>query len=83
MGERLVGTQAMTTPYSRFELEEAIVACFNVADDLSLVVEEVLEGNVGPDELANMLQGIAEVHKLRCEKTFRIFSQLIEAGKLK
>lgn len=69
--------------YSRFELEEAVVACFNVADDLGLVVEEVLEGNVGPDELANMLQGLAAVHKLRCDKAFRILSQLIETGKLK
>lgn len=66
----------------RFMLEEAIVACFNVSEDLNLIVEEILEGNADPDELANMLQGAADLHKLRCEKTFRIFSQLIETRKL-
>lgn len=79
----MVTKNGLKTEYTRFELEEAIVACFNAADDLSLVVEEVLEGSAGPDEIANMLQGIAEVHKLRCDKAFRIFSQLIEAGKIK
>lgn len=78
-----MGTQDVNSDESRFVLEEAIVACFNVTDDLELIVEEVLDGNVGPDELANMLQGVAAVHKLRCDKAFRIFSQLIENGKLK
>lgn len=73
---------SLTLAFSRFELEEALVACFNIADDMSLVCEEVLEGNVGPDEIANMLQGLAEVHKLRCDKAFRIFSYLVEHGKI-
>lgn len=70
------------TTEDRFTLEEAIVACFNVADDLALVEEEILEGTPDPDTLATLVSGIAATHKLRCDKLFRIFSQLIEARKI-
>lgn len=72
----------ITADCTRFELEEAIVACFNVADDLDLVIAEVLEGDNDPDEIANMLIGLAALHKLRCERTFQIFSQLLEDKKI-
>lgn len=75
-------TNKIETTYTRFELEEALIACFNVADDLVLLAEESLEGETGPDELASMLRGLSELHTLRCGKAFRIFSQLIESGNI-
>ena len=77
----MVGTE---TELNRFALEEAIVACFNVVDDLQLVVEALLEGDPPPDTdaVTTMLMGVAELQKLRCDKAFNIFSQLLDARKI-
>lgn len=81
MGECVVDTQdSLKSNCDRFVLEEAIVACFNVADDLTLIIEEVLAGNADPDELATMLTGVAGVHKLRCSKALDVFSNMVDNG---
>jgi hypothetical protein len=64
----------------RFELEEAITACFNTTEDLKLITGRVLDGETTPDMLANTLIGIQELHELRCQKVWDIFSTLIERG---
>lgn len=64
----------------RFELEEAIIACFNTTADLKLLAGRVFDGETTPDMLANTLIGIQELHELRCQKVWDIFSTLIERG---
>ena len=64
----------------RFELEEAITACFNTTEDLKLITGRVLDGETTPDMLANTLIGIQELHELRCQRVWDIFSTLIERG---
>jgi hypothetical protein len=64
----------------RFELEEAIMACWNTADDLKLVTQQILDGADDKDNLANALIGIQELHNLRCQRVFDIFESLIETG---
>jgi hypothetical protein len=66
----------------RFELETAIMACFNTSEDLKLVTERVLEGGASTDMLANTLIGIHELHELRCQRVFDIFEALINSGKI-
>jgi hypothetical protein len=61
-------------------LEEAITACFNTTEDLKLITGRVLDGETTPDMLANTLIGIQELHELRCQKVWDIFSTLIERG---
>jgi hypothetical protein len=64
----------------RFELEQAIVACGNVADDLDMLLETILEDNIDPDRIANALLGARELHEMRCKKAFDIFSHMIQTG---
>jgi hypothetical protein len=64
----------------RFELEDAISACFNTTADLKLVTGRVLDGETTPDMLANTLIGIQELHDLRCQRVFDIFEALVERG---
>jgi hypothetical protein len=64
----------------RFELEEAIAACFNTTEDLKLITGKVLEGGTTPDMLANTLIGVQELHDLRCQRVMDIFSALVERG---
>ena len=67
---------------TRFDLEEAITATWATADDLTLVIEAVLETPNDPDKLANLLIGIRELAKLRNDKVFQIFESLVSDGKL-
>lgn len=67
---------------SRFELEDAISACWGTKEDLELLYEDVLEGDPSKDEIANALLGLIRLHDLRGGKAFRIFEELIRAGKI-
>jgi hypothetical protein len=64
----------------RFELEDAIMACWHTSDDLKLVAQQILDGADDPDSLANALIGIQELHNLRCQRVFDIFEALITTG---
>lgn len=67
---------------SRFGLEEAITACWGTKEDLELVYEEALEGDSSKEDIANALLGLVKLHDLRCQRTFRIFEELIRSGKI-
>lgn len=67
---------------SRFDLEAALTACWNTKDDIELLYDEVLEGESGSEDIANALLGLSRLHTLRCEKAFRVFEELIHAGKI-
>jgi hypothetical protein len=62
----------------RFDLEEAIMACWSTAEDISLLVEKSTE--LSDDELLNGLVGLKSLHNLRCEKAFNILEELIAYG---
>jgi hypothetical protein len=77
-GER--GTGDMVA--SRFDLEEAIAACWSTQDDLKLVFESSLDGDASKEDLANALLGLASIHGMRVERAFRIFEELVRSGKI-
>lgn len=64
----------------RFELEDAIMACWHTSNDLKLVTKQILEGADDKDNLANALIGIQELHNLRCQRVFDIFEALLTSG---
>jgi hypothetical protein len=68
---------------TRFELENAIMSCWNTCEDIKLVSSKVLEGGMTEDELSNALIGIEQLHDMRCEKVFEIFEDLIGCGSLR
>jgi hypothetical protein len=59
---------------TRFELEEAITACWNTSDDLELIARSA-EG--GDDALLNALIGVKELHDRRLQRVLDIFEQLV------
>ena len=64
----------------RFELEDAIMACWHTADDLQLVAEQVANESVSTDNCVNALVGLQAMHTMRCERVFAIFSALLKTG---
>ena len=65
---------------SRFDLEDAISACFATTDDIQLVADLMYDGlvNYSEDDLMTVLSGIAELHKARCTKLDNVFAQVFE-----
>jgi len=65
----------MTKPADRFDLEQAILNCWGVSDDLRMAAE--VEGNV------SLLLAIAELYDARFEVLFKILTTMIEERKFK
>jgi hypothetical protein len=65
---------------TRFDLEDAISACWYTKDDIQLVYEEALEGESTKEHIANALLGLAQIHEMRMAKVQRIFEELIRFG---
>jgi hypothetical protein len=63
----------------RFELEQQIMNCWNVVDDLYTLFEEVCENDeLTQDQISNILLGLKELYQLKFEKLFRQFEQSIK-----
>jgi len=57
----------------RFELEQSILNCWNITDELNLLYESIIDNNRGemtPDKIANILLGMKELYNLKFEKCF-------------
>lgn len=62
----------------RFDLESHITNLDSIVDSLNDISYGVLEGNLDRDETANAIYGLAVVTKLKIEKLFDVFTQVLE-----
>ena len=62
----------------RFDLEQQIMACWNVISDIDTLCEGVLESDMTTDQIANTLLGMKQLYELKFDKMFRTFEQLIQ-----
>lgn len=69
----------------KFELEQSIMQCWNVVDDLKMLYEYVGDDpffkGMDPkheDKLMNMLLGLTELYQLKFEKCFSNFETLLK-----
>jgi hypothetical protein len=58
-----------------FDLEQSILQCWNVCDDLNLLYSETMERPrpLTQDELANILLGMKLMYQMKFEKCFSEF----------
>ena len=66
----------------RFDLEQDIMKCWNVTDDVDLLYRNVMEGDLSKDDIANALLGIQSLYNMRFDEMFRHFEQLIKDKKI-
>ena len=67
----------MTTKPTRFDVEAQIHACWNVVEDIDILLEGVCDKEMTPDQIANALLGMKEIYALRFDKLFRTFEKTI------
>jgi len=66
---------------NRFDLEDAIASQLSINDNLQVIIEDVLEGNnlcLNKDELVNTLQGVINLHQMRYNKLWEVFTALFK-----
>jgi len=68
----------------RFDLEQNIMKCWNVTDDIYLLYENVMDRapEMTTDEIANALLGMHQLYEMKFEKLFNNFTYLIKEGKI-
>lgn len=66
----------------RFDLEQNIMKCWNVTDDIDLLYRNVMEKDLTKDEIANYLLGLKTIYELRFDETFDLFSRLVQERKI-
>jgi hypothetical protein len=64
----------------RFEFETLLTHQWQIADDLELIIEQILDIGMSDDAIVNVLQGALALHRLRCEKVGDMFEDLVRAG---
>lgn len=68
----------------RFDLEQQIMKCWNVTDDINTLYEGVMDSSpeLTTDEIANALLGMHQLYELKFNKLFATFEQLVQERKI-
>lgn len=66
----------------RFDLEQEIMNCWHVTDDINSLLEAYLDGpEMSKDDVANVLLGIKTLYHFKFDKLFSTFEQCIKNEK--
>lgn len=66
----------------RFDLEQDIMKCWNVTEDIDLLYHNVMEKDLTTDDIANALLGMKTLYDMKFEEMFDNFTTLIHEKKL-
>ena len=69
----------------RFKLEELITSLYQITEDIESMMHKEFdtEESLTEDQKMNILIGMMELHKVRCDATWECMEQLIAQGNLK
>jgi hypothetical protein len=59
-----------------FQLEQDILACWNITSDIDTLFAAVFEKDLSQDEIANVLLGLKSLYDLKFEKLFATFEEV-------
>ena len=62
---------------NRFDLEQQILDCWGITDDLKLLSEAEGNQRLSKDQTLNILIGLQELYNLKFEQMFNTFEKLV------
>ena len=62
----------------QFDLEQNIMNCWNICEDLDVLTEGVLERDLTADQIANVLMGLKQLYQLKFERTFENYELMLK-----
>lgn len=67
----------------RFDLEQQIMTCWSVVDDIKALNNQYQNvGNMTQDQVANYLLGLETIYQVKFEQLFAMFEQLIQEKRI-
>ena len=66
----------------RFDLEQYIMQCWNVVDDIKMLMEYKDTHGMTEDQFSNALLGIQSLYQIRFELMWDCFEQMVSTKKL-
>ena len=71
--------------YDRFKLEECITSLYQVNEDTSAMMHKEFDTkeSLTEDQKVNIIIGMMELHKIRCDAAWECMEELIKQGHLK
>jgi len=67
----------------RFDLEQQILKCWNITEEIQLLNEQVLENDeLTKDQISNYLLGLSTIYEMKFEKLFDQFGQMVQEKKI-
>lgn len=80
----------MNKKKDRFDLEQEIMKCWHITDDIDMLYENVCDNHTGKfdmkpevnDRLANVLLGMKELYEIRFERLWSTFEEVVQSGDL-
>ena len=67
----------------RFDLEQHIMKCWNITDDLDVLSKAVRDVDFDVGETANILLGIRQLYEIKFSNLFSCFEDLVKQKKIK
>lgn len=61
----------------RFDLEQQLIECWKVTDDINLVYASVMDTNMSQDDIANVLLGLKTLYDLKFNRLWNTFETCI------
>jgi hypothetical protein len=68
---------------TRFDMEQEIMDCWHITEDLNILAENVLEKDADKDTIANVLLGLQTLYQMKFERLFDTFEGLVHTGKFR
>jgi len=64
---------------NQFDLEQGIMSCWHVTDDLNVLLEELVENQTfTKDQASNFVLGLATIYEAKFDKLFRDFESFLK-----
>jgi hypothetical protein len=66
----------------RFDLEQDIMKCWNVTEDIDLLYRNLMDKDMSTDDIANALLGMKTLYEMKFEEMFSNFETLVRERKI-
>ena len=67
----------------RFDFEQEIMNCWNVTNDIELLIKRLDEHKINSDDLKTYLSGLKTIYDVKFNQLFDTFEYLIKQGNIK
>lgn len=66
----------------KYDLEQGIMKCWNVTEDIDIVYKNVMEKDMSTDDIANALLGLKTLYEMKFDELFSTFETLVHEKKI-